>query len=205
MNSALYLRFVKTPGSVTLPKGFRRQYQVFDGDVSPDKVPRVTFNLDQPQLRGTTEIMSGALGNLVLRCDKVVGAGLWHLEAKSGERLAEVSGKGVLSQGWHMSLQGGRSTFDLINPDSLAKQMVTTMLDGETDGLVLMQGEGLFGRLAKRHRTSGGGVFSGLKRFVEGRDWVLEFERSPQDAKAEISFLALALVAIVSLEFSSPD
>lgn len=204
MSTSKCLRFVKTPGSMPLPAGFKRQYRVLP-DAAEDGPSLATFNLDQPQLFGRTECSEIASGDLSLLWEKAVGSVSWKLVRDGAETLAEISARGVLSQGWIMTFRGGPEEFELVNPQGLAKQIVTTMLDGETEGLILMQAGAPIGSLSKQHRSKGGGVFSGLKRFVVGRDWVLSFDRELSDPDLQNACLAFALVAIVSLEHSSPD
>ena len=100
--------------------------------------------------------------------------------------------------------------FVLADPKSLAKQIARTMLDGETEGLLLTVADQPAGTLTKQHRSSGGGLLSGLKRFVQGRDWVFKPEQAAMSTigseRGGLAALSgLALVAIVSLEFNSPD
>jgi len=205
MSKGLRLRFVRTPGSMPLPDGFKRQYRVFAGEATSGDAPEATFNIAEPHLRCRTEVEIGDLGNCILSCEQTTGAGLWQLVRDTGEPLAQITGHGVLSQGWRLCCSPGNETFELVDPKSLAKQMLTTMMDGETDGLVLLQGEDRAGSLSKQHRSQGGGVLSGLKRFVEGRDWVLQLEERPAQADRLPQLMALSLVALVALEMSAPD
>ncbi|WP_422376132.1 hypothetical protein [Roseibium sp.] len=199
------LRFVKTPGGMPLPENFKRQYRVFQGQSAENLAPVATFNLEEPHLRGVTEVRRAATDILTLTALQVSGAGRWQLTDEVGEILAEISGRGVLSQGWALSSRGEEPEFELVNPQGLTKQVITTMLEGETEGLVLKKSGNPIGSLTKQHRSMGGGVLAGLKRFVEGRDWVLKLDDQPVGANRELALMSFSLVAIVSLEFSSPD
>lgn len=202
------LRFVKTPGSLPLPDGVSRQYQVFAGAAAGE--PEVSFDLDTPHMRGTTWVRTQAAGDLVLSCLEKIGGGRWALQSVQGETLAEISGKGVLTQSWHLSFPGTGPVLELADPESFAERVVRTMLDGEIEGLVLTSNREPVGGLSKQHRSTGGGFLSGMKRFVQGRDWVLDLQRPAMDVVNistghRLALLALSLSAIVSLEFSSPD
>ncbi|MCK7612078.1 hypothetical protein [Roseibium sediminicola] len=208
MGKGTRLRFVKTPGSLPLPDGVSRQYQVFAGSAAGE--PELSFDLDKPHMRGTTWVRSPVVNGLVLSCLEKVGGGRWALQTVQGDTVAEIAGKGVLTQSWHLSFPGSGPVLELADPKSFAKQVVRTMLDGETEGLVLTLNQDPVGGLAKQHRSSGGGFLSGMKRFVQGRDWVLDLQRPAMDVASistghRIALLALSLSAIVSLEFSSPD
>ncbi|ASP32559.1 hypothetical protein [Labrenzia sp. VG12] len=205
MSERRELRIVKTPGSMSLPKNIKRQYQVFAEQSAGRGSPVVTFNLDQPELRGVTEVKRSEASALTLTSQQMTGSGRWQLTDKAGETLAEISGQGLLSQGWVLSCRDAASEFELVNPQGLARQIAKTMLQGETEGLVLKKGDDPIGWLTKQHRSAGGGVLAGLKRFVEGRDWVLKLDDQSVGADLEIAFLTCALVAVVALEFSSPD
>jgi len=208
MGKETALRFVKTPGSLPLPEGVGRQYQVFAGAASGE--PEARFDLDKPHMRGTILVRTAAENGLVLSCHEKSGGGRWALHAAQGDILAEIAGKGVLSQSWHLSFPGSGPVLELADPKSFAGQVVRTVLDGETEGLVLTLNGDPVGRLTKQHRPSGGGILSGMKRFVQGRDWVLELQRPAMEVADMspdrlIALQALSLAAIVSLEFSSPD
>ena len=88
------------------------------------------------------------------------------------------------------------------------------MLGGDTEALVLLEKEDLAGTLTRKHRDQSdgkrAGLLSGLKRFVTGRDWVLDVQQ--QNGRLElagtdnlIALACLGLVAIVSLDLSTAD
>jgi len=208
MGEGTALRFVKTPGSLQLPDGISRQYQVFPGAASGE--PDVSFDLDKPHMRGTTWVRTPETNGLVLSCLEKTGGGRWILETAQGITLAEISGKGVLSQSWNLSLGGQGPVFELSDPKSFAEQVVRTMLDGDTEGLVLSSDQEPVGGLSKQHRSSGGGFLSGVKRFVQGCDWVLDLRGRATDVASasqghRIALMALSLAAIVSLEVSASE
>lgn len=210
MSADLSLRFVKTPGSVTLPDGVSRQYQVFSGNLADGGAPDVTFDLDQPHMRGLTQVRCGPERRLILACRQKTGAGRWELLTETDEKLAEIAGTGTLTQGWKLSLGSSATAIELVDPQSFGRQIIRTMLDGDADALLLTLVGVPAGSLCKRHRSGGGGVLKGLKRFVQGRDWVLTVEGSALNAvTAEngdwTALAACALTAIVSLELSKSD
>lgn len=203
-------RFVKTPGSQPLPDGVSRRYAVFAREASLAGAPELVFDLDKPHMRGITWIRTPASDALVLSCQEKSGGGRWQLQSEQGERLADIAGQGVLSPNWALKLDGEDPVFELSDPRSFARQTVETMLEGDTDNLVLSCEEQAVGELSKQHRSVGGGLVSGIRRFVQGRDWVLELQQAAlsrvQEApETRIAVQALALAAIVALEFGSPD
>jgi hypothetical protein len=207
------LRFVKTPGSVQLPAGISRQYQVYRGDRLPEGAPDLVFDLDSAHMRGLTLVrqISGEVSRL--ECQSRTGAGRWDLVATDGCTLAQISGPGLFAGGWKLDFPGKEPGLELRDPASLGKQIVRSMLNGDTEGLVLLLDGEPQGSITRRHRDEpkgGGGFFTSLKRFVAGRDWVLELngaEMAPQFMERDgvLVLAAFALAAIVSLEMSSSD
>jgi hypothetical protein len=85
------------------------------------------------------------------------------------------------------------------------------MLDGQTEGLVLTREGKAAGSLVKQHRSYGGGLLSGLKRFVQGLDWVLDMRQVSEvgegmaGPRGRVILAVFALVALVNLDLSAPD
>ncbi len=194
-----------------LQDGVSRQFRLFPDGAPSGEDPEATFDLDQPQIRGVTRVRCRSGELLELICRKKTGAGRWELLTDAGFSLAEVTGHGALSQGWRLSITGSAGTFELVNPESFGQQVIRTMLDGQTEGLVLTQKGEAVGSLVKRYRSSGGGLLSGLKRFVQGRDWVLDMRQvsevpeSMAGPRGRVILAAFALVALVNLDLSAPD
>lgn len=208
------LRFVKTPGSMELPSGVARQFKVFAGDESLDDVPGLVFDLDKVHMRGLTRVHIGRELLWTLDCQAKTGAGIWDLKTDAGSSVGRISGRGSLKQGWKLEMPEGGATFELVSPVSIAKQAVRTMLGGDTDAMVLLKDGDLAGTLTRKHRDQApdkkAGLLAGLKRFVTGRDWVLEsqdldFGHGIANKERLSALAALGLVAIVSLALSTAD
>ncbi|MHA7772549.1 hypothetical protein [Roseibium sp. M-1] len=213
MSDGLFFRFVKTPGNISLPAGISRQYQVFQGAGAPEGDAAFVFDLEASHMRGLTHVRqrSGKAGRLV--CQSNAGGGSWTLVTAEGESLARLSGPGLLASSWKLERTDAGADLELRDPAGLGKQIVRTMLNGDTEGLALLQDGVPIGAISRRHREEakgGGGLFAGLKRFVVGRDWVLSLAGAdtPSDLVTGDGALALAafsMTAIVGLELSSAD
>ncbi|MEE4012206.1 hypothetical protein V1T76_09110 [Roseibium sp. FZY0029] len=174
----------------------------------------MTFDLDKAHMRSVTSIHLEAGPDWSLECTARAGTGSWDLKSETGVRIGWISGPGSLRKGWKLELPGGGAHYELADPDRIARQTVRTMLGGDTEALVLLEKEDLAGTLTRKHRDQSdgkrAGLLSGLKRFVTGRDWVLEVQQ--QNGRLElagtdnlIALACLGLVAIVSLDLSTAD
>jgi hypothetical protein len=214
VEKVLNLRFVKTPGSIPLPPGVSRQFKVFSGEESLKGAPAMTFDLDKPHMRGVTSIHLEAGPGWSLECTARAGTGSWDLKSETGVSIGRISGRGSLRKGWKLELPGGGADYELADPDSVARQTVRTMLGGDTEAMVLLESGELAGTLTRKHRDQSqgrkAGLLAGLKRFVTGRDWVLDIQqqnggRELADRETLIALASLGLVAIVNLDLSTAD
>ncbi|WP_040440086.1 hypothetical protein [Roseibium aggregatum] len=208
------MRFVKTPGSIPLPPGVSRQFKVFSGEESLDGAPAMTFDLDKAHMRGVTSIHLEAGPDWSLGRTAKVGTGSWDLTSETGVCIGRVLGRGSLKKGWKLELPGGGVDYELADPDSVARQTVRAMLGGDTEALVLLENGVLAGTLTRKHRDQSqgkkAGLLAGLKRFVTGRDWVLDIQqqnggRELAGRETLIALASLGLVAIVNLDLSTAD
>ncbi|WP_370200776.1 hypothetical protein [Roseibium sp.] len=214
METNLSFRFVKTPGSMPLPPGVARQFKVFGTGQSLEEAPAMVFELDKPHMRGVTSIRIGPQTAWALECRSRSGTGSWELRTDADVSIGQIGGRGPLKQGWQLEVPGSNVQFSLANPDSVAKQAVRTMLGGDTEALVLLADGNPAGTLVRKHRDQAegkkAGLLSGLKRFVTGRDWVLDIHEPDLRSKIappeqQVALAALGLVAVVSLELSTAD
>jgi|GEM_PF-6943214 len=211
MPNGISLRFVKTPGSVQLPEGISRQYRVFRGEDALLGEPEVVFDLDKAHMRGLTKIRQKSGEADRLDCRSKVGASSWNLLTAEGRNIARISGPGLLASGWKLELAGVDTGLELRDPVGIGKEIARTMLNGDTEGLALTMAGVPLGAVTRQHRDGSqgsGGFLSGLKRFITGRDWVLELKGKdvPHQLASGDGLVALAsftLAAIVSLEMSS--
>jgi hypothetical protein len=214
MAKVLSLRFVKTPGSISLLPGVARQFKVFSGDHSLEGTPAIVFELDKAHMRGVTCIHLRERPDWSLECTAKAGTGSWDLISDAGVRTGHIAGRGSLKQGWKLELPRSGAHYELADPDSIARQTVRTMLGGDTDALVLLENGNLAGTLSRKHRDQSNGkragLLAGLKRFVTGRDWVLDVQQQNDQLELAgtdhlVALACLGLVSVVNLDLSTAD